>query len=150
MKFGGYFFSLFFFVIINFNCSITVCIPLALLEMRHSECEMVSTGSFFSAQGDRKGPALVYKLTHTHSVLSWMSSPSQCSECDCAMSTPCCHDYTLKPFSHIWTLDNVRSIRSGHCAALPFHTCTTQQEIVRVRCVLIYCTYLQLLRVMSG
>lgn len=62
-----YFFP--FFVIINFNCSITVCIPLALLETRHSECEMVSTGSFFSAQGDRKGPALVYKLTHTRSVL---------------------------------------------------------------------------------
>lgn len=37
--------------------------------MRHSECEMVSTGSFFSAQGDRKGPAPVYKLNHTRSVL---------------------------------------------------------------------------------
>lgn len=96
VKSGGCFF-LFLYVIINFNCSITVCIPLALLEMRHSECEMVSTGSFFfSAQGDRKGPVLVYKLTHTHSVLSRMSSPSQCSECDCAMSTPCCHDYTVR------------------------------------------------------
>lgn len=35
------------YVTINFNCSITVCVPLALLEMRHSECEMVSTGSFY-------------------------------------------------------------------------------------------------------
>lgn len=93
VKFGGFFFL---FVIINFNCSITVCIPLALLEMRHSECEMVSTRSFFSAQGDRKGPSLVYKLTLTRSVLSWMSSPSQCSECYCTMSTPRCHDYTLR------------------------------------------------------
>lgn len=46
-----FFFPLFFFsllfVIINFNCSITVCISLALLEKRHSECEMVNTGSFF-------------------------------------------------------------------------------------------------------
>ncbi|CAB1457456.1 unnamed protein product [Pleuronectes platessa] len=25
-----------------------------------------------------------------------MSSPSQCSECDCAMSTPRCHDYELR------------------------------------------------------
>ena len=33
-------FSFLFSVMINFNCSITVCIPLALLEMRHSECEI--------------------------------------------------------------------------------------------------------------
>lgn len=35
--------------------------------MRRSECEMISTGPFFFifAQGDRKGPALVYRLTHT-------------------------------------------------------------------------------------
>lgn len=36
-----------FFVIINLNCSIAVCIPLALLETRHSECEVVSTGPLF-------------------------------------------------------------------------------------------------------
>lgn len=46
VKFGGYIFF-FLYVTINFICSITVCVPLALLEMRHSECEMVSTGSFY-------------------------------------------------------------------------------------------------------
>lgn len=48
VKFGGYIFFFFLlYVTINFNCSITVCVPLALLQMRHSECEMVSTGSFY-------------------------------------------------------------------------------------------------------
>lgn len=39
-RFLFFLFSFLFSVIINFNCSITVCIPLALLEMRHSECEI--------------------------------------------------------------------------------------------------------------
>lgn len=45
--------------------------------MRRSECELVSSGSsygsvcfvLFSAQGDRKGPALVYRLTCARCVL---------------------------------------------------------------------------------
>lgn len=80
----------------NFNCRITVRVPLALPETRHSECEVVTTGSFFLHRG--AGKAL---LRFTGSItlalyFSWMSSSSQCSECDCAMSTPRCHDYTLR------------------------------------------------------
>lgn len=36
----------------------------------------------------------------------------------------------------ICTVDNVCRIRSEHCPELPFHTCSTQQEIVLVRRVL--------------
>ena len=93
MKFGGYFFY-FIFVPINFNCSnvsLWLCSRGEVANVKWS-----ALGPSLPAQGDRKDPALVYKLTHTRSVFSWMSSPSQCSECDCAMSTPRCHDYKLR------------------------------------------------------
>lgn len=54
-------------------------------------------GPFFLHRGT--GKAL---LRFTSSItlalyFSWMSSSSsQCSECDCAMSTPRCHDYMLR------------------------------------------------------
>lgn len=85
------------YVTINFICSITVCVPLALLEMRHSECEMVSTGSFYFLHRGTGKALLRFTSSITLALyFSWMSSPSQCSECDCAMSTPRCHDYTLR------------------------------------------------------
>ena len=37
--------------------------------------------------------------------------------------------YLLSRF-HIWTLDNVQRIRAGIFQKIPFHTCSTQQEIV--------------------
>lgn len=68
------FFFFFFFVIINFNCSITVCIPLALLEMRHSECEMVSTGSFFFCTGGQERPCSGLQA-HSHSLSLFLCFP---------------------------------------------------------------------------
>lgn len=42
---------------------------------------------------------------------------------------------------HMWTLDNVRRITSGHCSELPFHRCSTPLELVGVRRVLTYWKY---------
>lgn len=60
------------FVLINFNCGITVCIPLALLEMRHSECEMVSTGSFFFCTGGQERPCSGLQA-HSHSLCAFLN-----------------------------------------------------------------------------
>lgn len=87
VKFGGY--SSFFSCLLYSTLTVV-----SLFESRSAQLEDENVKwSFFwsSAQGDRKGPALVHK--RSRSVLFWMSSPSHC---DCAVSTPRCHDNTLR------------------------------------------------------
>lgn len=45
-----------------------------------------------------------------------------------------CQQRRLHNRCHVWTVDSVNTIRSGHCVALPFHTCSTQLGIVHDRC----------------
>ena len=67
VKFGGYIIFP-FFVQINFNCSTTVCVPLAPLETRHSECETVSQHwILFFCTGGQERPCSGLQA-HSHSL----------------------------------------------------------------------------------